>query len=178
MSGRARLIFWGSLALNVFLAGLIAGSLVIGARAKAERERDRGQAARSLWTVSEQFEPGRRDEFRAVLEREAEEAKPRVQALRASRREAAEIMAREPFDPTAAAAGFENARMQELALRRDLDQAILAFAVQLTPEERGLLGEAMRRRGGARIRDRGPDGRPLPQRPSASAAGPTTGGPR
>lgn len=147
MSPRTRLLLFVSLGLNLFLVGLIVGGLTLGARDRATR----GHAkSRSLISVAERLEPANRESFHALLRREAEEARPRVRALRQARGEAATAVTADPYDPQAAAAALDRARAEELALRRELDREVLVYAVRLSPDERALLAEALRRRGGWR----------------------------
>ena len=155
MSRRARWILWGSLALNLFLAGLLAGLLVRGEPTRGERG---PRPSRSLMAAAERFDPQDRDGFRALLKQRARESRPRVRALREARREGAAAVAAQPYDPVTARAAFERARIQELALRRELEAEVLAFAARLDPQERAALAEAMRRRGGRGTGGRGREG--------------------
>jgi uncharacterized membrane protein len=169
VSGRARLLLWGSLALNLFLAGLIVGALLLGERGR----RDRGpKPPRSLLAAAEQFEPAEREAFEALLLRKAQESRPQARALRRARGEVRAAISAEPYDPAAAVAAMDRARAQEIALRRELDSAVLEFATRLDAEERAALAEAMRRRGGSWRRGLKGEGRgPGPEAPGARPPG-------
>ena len=152
MSGRLRLLLIASLALNLFLGGLIAGAMLLDGRPGKDHHRGR----RSFWAAAEQLDPAQREAFRAVLRSEAEQARPRLQALRQARRDAAAAMAAEPYDPQAVRGALARARAEELALRAGVEDAVVSFAATLDQPDRAALGQALRRKPGGMRRDVGP----------------------
>ena len=135
-----------SLGLNLFLIGLMVGGAFMSARSDAER-RSRPRPAH-YWAAAEKFDPADREAFREMMRREARENAPRLQALRQARRDARAAVTNEPYDPVAAGAALARAHREELALRAEVDAAVLEFARRLDTQERAALAEAMRRRKG------------------------------
>ena len=149
MNGRrTQLALLLSLGLNLFLIGLIVGGLLTGLRSDTERRPRRG--AGHYWAASEKFDPADREAFQALLRGQAEANAPRLRVVRQARREAEQAVAGETFDPAAAQAALARAHREELAIRADVDAAVLQFASRLDPEERAALGEAVRRPKGRR----------------------------
>lgn len=132
-----------SLAFNLFLGGLIAGAMFAEAR-KDDRPPPRRQ---SYLAAADRLEADDAERLRTLLRQKADDARPRVQALRAARREAESAMAAPDYNPDAVRAALERARAEELALRRDVDNAVIAFALTLDPEDREALAPIFRRRG-------------------------------
>jgi uncharacterized membrane protein len=161
VTARSRILLIASLALNLFLVGLLIGVFLNGPkREQADRGPPRGQ--RSFWAAAEQLDPVDREALHALLREEAEEARPRMQVARNARREAAALMAGESYDPAAVRAALQRARAEEFAVRQGLDQAIIAFSARLDSEERAAVGQAFRR--GRRGEAKTP-GTPAPKRP-------------
>ncbi|HEX8568615.1 MAG TPA: periplasmic heavy metal sensor [Caulobacteraceae bacterium] len=149
MTGRRlQTAFFVSLALNLFLVGLIVGGLLISLRGDSARPRPRG--AGHYWAAAQQFDAADREAFEALLRRESQENAPRVTEMRRSRREAQRAMNADAFDPAAVRAALARAHQAELAVRADVDAAVLQFAERLDQDERAALGEAMRRPKGRR----------------------------
>ena len=145
---RLRLAFFVSLGLNLFLVGLIVGGLLMSARADQERRSRRG--AGHYTAASENFDAADRAAFRALLKQEAQENAPRLRAMRQARRDAQQAMSAEQLDPAAVTEALARAHREELALRGDVDAAVIAFAARLDRDERAALGDAMRRPKGRR----------------------------
>lgn len=151
MSGRWRLLLAVSLALNLFLAGLIAGALATQARSP-KRGPPRGNP---YWAAAERLEADDAERLRSLLRQRAEDTRPRVRALRAARREAAAAMAAPDYDPAVVRAALARAQAEELALRREVDEAMIGFALTLDPDEREAIAPVFRRGRGQGGRDRG-----------------------
>ena len=152
---RLRIAFFVSLGLNLFLVGLLVGGLLTGRDRTPERPRVRG--AGHYLAAAQRFDDADRQAFEALLRREAQENAPRIAEMRRARREAQRAMGGETYDPEAVRAALGRAHQAELAVRADVDTAVLQFAERLDADERAALGEAMRRpkgRRGARGGDR------------------------
>ncbi|MBW3560051.1 MAG: periplasmic heavy metal sensor [Proteobacteria bacterium] len=134
-----------SLAGNLFLVGLIAGTRLLG-----EHKREQGAPSRSggrFAAVVERLDPADAEALREVMRQEGEQAEPRVQALRARRRELETAMGRPDYDPIAVRTALARVRAEETALRADLDRTLLEFATRLEPEERVALSPLFRKSG-------------------------------
>lgn len=145
-SGRMRLLFALSLALNLFLGGLIAGALI--ARGGKDDKDHRRSGPRGYMAAAERLDGADAERLRNLLRQKADDARPRVAVLRAARREAEAAMAAPDYNPDAVRAALERARTEELALRREVDNAVIAFALTLEPEDRQALAPMFRRRKG------------------------------
>lgn len=155
MSRRFRLLLAASLTLNLFLGGAIAGMLV------GARDGDRKPGRRmSYLAAAERLQEDDAARLRALLTQKAEDTRPRRQALRAARRQAEAAMAAPDYEPAAVRAALEQAHREELALRREIDDAVIAFALTLDPEDRQAIAPVFRRRGkgGGGPDRRGPQG--------------------
>jgi len=146
VSRRVRILLIVSLALNLFLAGLVASALVLGRNKPDERQGRRGP--RAFWAAAEQLPEAKGDALRQRLKQQAQASHALADEVRAARGDAAEAMSREPYDPAAVNAALERARTQEVVLRKSFDESVVRFAAELTPAERRVLAEALRRRRG------------------------------
>jgi len=144
VTARARILLIASLALNLFLVGLLIGVFLNGPR-KLRDERGPPRSQRSFLAAAEQFDPADREAFRALLREQAQQARPRIEIARGARRQAAALMASDTYDPEAVRAALVQARSEEFAVRQSLDRAIVAFSARLDAQERAALGEALRR---------------------------------
>jgi uncharacterized membrane protein len=129
----APLALAASLAGNLFLGGLILGSKLRGG---PEDGRGAPQRSARLADVSERLDPAEADALRNLLRERSEQAEPRLAAIRAARREVDAVMAQPSYDQAAARQALARVRAEEAALRGEVDEALLAFAVRLDPEER------------------------------------------
>jgi uncharacterized membrane protein len=138
-----RLLLALSLALNLFLGGSIVGALWAGERKEDKEPPRKGQ--RGYMAAAERLDPDDAERLRTLLRQKADDARPRVEVLRAARREAEAAMAAPDYNPDAVRAALERARTEELALRREVDNAVIAFALTLEPEGREALAPVFRR---------------------------------
>lgn len=128
-----------SVAVNLFLGGLIAGRLT-------------GQATQDLRAqrnVEAMLEP-LPQEKRAFVRKELRTAMPQVRqhfrALQEARARVAEELEKPEPDPAELDRGFAEIRMQTSAIQAAFHQAFKRAATSLTPEERRAVIEALRRR--------------------------------
>ena len=82
-----------------------------------------------------------------LMRRKGEQVEPRVEALRAARRDVEAQLGRADYDREAVRAALERVRAEEVALRNDLDGTLLAFAERLEPDERAAIAPLFRKSG-------------------------------
>jgi uncharacterized membrane protein len=131
-----------SLAGNLFLGGLILGAGVL----KGERG-ERGSRHAAFSRALEQLDSADAEALQTLIRSKGEQAEPRVQALRAARREVQALMARPDYDPAAVRAALTRVRIEEAALRDNLDRELIDFATRLDPEERAAIAPLLRKGG-------------------------------
>ncbi|WP_448950383.1 periplasmic heavy metal sensor [Labrys neptuniae] len=127
-----------SIALNIFLAGAIAGGLfLIETRKHAPRA--------SLQTLGEQLPLPGRGAFRQSLRQARQEAHQTILDGQQARRDAAALLRQPTLDATALLAALERARNADVALRAKLEQRIVEFAATSSPADRAVLAEGLSR---------------------------------
>ena len=169
----SRLLLVASLALNLFVLGVLfgAGGMYLSA---SQTRRDSGPASasaasagRTLWAVSTRLSPAHRKALQDYLTREGEALAEPIHQLRTQRRHAIDAMGAETYDAAAAARAQSDAQDRALAIRRELTTGLTQLMADFTPEERRLLAEPAQK---SRI------GRPadaqLPTGPSPDITGP------
>lgn len=145
MTGRTlKIALAASLTANLFLAGLIGGAVVL--RDRHEEHKRPAQPSR-FTSVMERLDPADAQALRELMGRKSEEAQPRVQALRAARRDVEAALGRPEYDPTAVQLALERVRAEETVLRREVDDALVEFAAGLEPEERVAIAPLLRKGG-------------------------------
>lgn len=137
---RLKIALAASLAGNLFLLGLLGGMSLLG-----ERKREHGPEGGRFAAVAEKLDPEDAEALRTLMRLRAETAKPRVEALRASRRAVEASLGRPDYDPEQVRAALAQARVQERALREELDAALIEFAAGLEPEERAAIAPLLRK---------------------------------
>ena len=166
MDGRAKIILVASIVVNLFLAGALAGALVVGSRFVQERSEARGGDRPGMLRAVQAVPSERRQLLREVMRDQALAARPDLQAARQARRNAARLIGAETYDAAAVEAALKQAREADLAARAKIDTALAARLAELTPEDRAAFARVMMRgpRGGeGRGRGpRGPGGPPPP----------------
>ena len=139
---RLRVLLALSLAANLFLGGVILGTGVL----KGDRG-GRGSRHASFPRALEQLDPADAEALRTLMRNRGEQAEPRVQALREARREVQALMARPDYDPAAVRTALTRVRIEETALRDNLDRDLIDFAARLDPEERAAVAPLLRKGG-------------------------------
>lgn len=166
-----------SVAMNLFLVGVIAGALRFAGPMHGPGLRPPGP----LWAAADGLSPERRRAYRQALRGEVGGVGGKLFEARRARRAAWLSLSAEGFDPAAVAAALQRARTLEFAARGDVEGRVVAFAATLTPAERAILAKGLARaRPGRRPglgpppesrRDPDPDrhsvDRPLDDRPPA-----------
>ncbi len=167
--GRPRLLrglLIASLAVNLFLGGVLIGGALIGRPAHLL-----GGGFDSLMALREAAmalpDDGPAVLRGAFLERRGD-LFGEVRGLHAARRDVRAAMTEEPFDPDRVAAAFATLRGQTADLQTLVHETLAQAMADLTPEQRHLFAEALARRGGGHG-DRG-DGSRGPHRRDAPPA--------
>ncbi|MBZ9701076.1 MULTISPECIES: periplasmic heavy metal sensor [unclassified Mesorhizobium] len=136
-TGRKLLI--ASVALNVFLAGALAGGAVWLRSGKA------GQGY-SLEAAGGRLPDQERRIFRKALREVRRESRQVILDGQQARREAADLLRQPTLDTAALTAALERARNADVTMRMRLEQRIVEFAAASSAEDRAVLAEALTRR--------------------------------
>jgi uncharacterized membrane protein len=128
-----------SVALNLFLAGVVAGR--VGGQAMQGM-----QAKRSLEATLAPLPEAKRDAVRRELRRVLPEVRRDFQAIQQARAAAAEELLRAQPDGAVLDRHFREVQVRTTAMQHALQQAFKRAAADLTVEERRTLIEAAKRR--------------------------------
>ncbi|MER9303644.1 periplasmic heavy metal sensor [Mesorhizobium sp. M0496] len=124
--------------LNVFLAGAFVGGAVWLRNAKAG-------AGVSLESAGRQLPNQDRQAFRQALRQVRVEARQNILDGQQARQEAADLLQQPVMDKAALSAALERARNADVTVRARLEQAIVDFAANASPENRSVLAQALLR---------------------------------
>ena len=148
-----------SVALNLFLAGLIVGGVVVARRAAELRPPPMAAQTRTpLWRAGDELPQPKRRAFRQMFRQAGLDTREDIRRSRAIRREAIDSLESAGFDANAAIARMNEARRIDSDARSQVEARILAFAATLTPEERELLAQGLRRAMAGQLREPPPRG--------------------
>lgn len=128
-----------SVALNLFLAGVVAGRF--GGQAAQGV-----QAQRNLEAALAPLPEAKRDAVRRELRRVMPEVRRDQQAMQQARAAIAEELSRPQLDAAALDRHFREVQTRTTSMQHALQQAFKRAAADLTPEERRALIEASKRR--------------------------------
>jgi len=142
-----------SLALNLFLAGLIVGGVVVARRAAELRPPAMAQNRFPLWRAGDELPFPKRRAFRQVFRQAGLETRDDIRQSRAIRREAIAALEADAFDAKAVVGEMNRARQMDTAARGQVEARIMDFAATLTPEERKVLAEGLRRAMAGQLRE-------------------------
>ncbi|MDR3513219.1 MAG: periplasmic heavy metal sensor [Caulobacteraceae bacterium] len=131
-----------SAAVNVFLIGAAAGLMASNAFAPGGAA---GQPANPLRAVAERLDPPNREALLQVMQDQVEASGPVLLDARKARREARRLMMAQPFDQAATLAALARARSDDVQVRTQLEGAVVAFAAQLSPQQRSILSSGLMR---------------------------------
>jgi uncharacterized membrane protein len=134
-----------SLALNLLVAGAVAGMAFGFFKHRPYFGMGRGEDF-GLMGLTRHLPEERRKEVRKQLREDRDRLRPMVDDIRASRREAADRLAAEPFDKAALEAAIKATSDKESALRGTAIAAFLVHVEKLTPSERQMLADWWRKR--------------------------------
>ncbi len=147
MSRKTLLIaLFGSLALNLFLVGAVAGGLVVGQKVRAERPHMAQRPNPPLWRAGDALPPDQAQAYRRALRDQSPEVREAMRAARTARMEAWRSIGQEPFDPAAAKRRLADIRAQEADARGQIENDTIDFAAGLSPEERKVLARGLTER--------------------------------
>lgn len=148
-----------SVALNLFLAGLIVGGVVVARRAAELRPSMLATQNRTpLWRAGDELPQPKRRAFRQMFRQAGLDTRPAIRESRAIRREAIDSLEAAGFDPKTTIARMNQARRMDSDARSQVEARILEFAATLTPEERELLAQGLRRAMAGQLREPPPRG--------------------
>lgn len=145
MSPRAlTLALIGSVALNLFVIGVVVGGVVVG-----HRMREAGPGAnrprQPLWTAADTLPPEHQQAYRRLLRGQNGQTDHQMRQARQARREAWSHLADEPGP--AVSKRLADARVLEMTARAGVEDRIVAFAATLPPAERSELAIGLARSG-------------------------------
>lgn len=133
-----RVLVIASVVLNVFLAGAFAGGAVWLRNAKAG-------AGYSLETAGGRLPEQDRKVFRKALRQVRMDSRQTILDGQQARQEAADLLQQPVVDAAALSAALERARNADVTLRTRLEQAIVDFAANTSPQNRSVLASALMR---------------------------------
>lgn len=143
-----------SLAVNLFLAGLIIGGAIVARRVAEWRPAVAAAQARTpLWRAADDLPFAQRRAFRQMFSQAGQDTRDLVQQSRALRREAIEAMEQPDYDAAAAIQKMNRARQLDGQARSEVEARILKFSATLTPAERDLLAQGLRRAMAGQLRE-------------------------
>ncbi|ACC73211.1 periplasmic heavy metal sensor [Paraburkholderia phymatum] len=151
MSARAcKFLLVGSLVLNVFLLGGVAGGAY---QWFAGHGRPTTAAAqpRALRFAAEELSADRQKQFFTALKEARREAREYAREGREQRREVLRLLAAPQLDRTALDMALNRTRAADIALRSRIEQGVADFAATLSPDERVKFAEGLSERGQWRL---------------------------
>ncbi|ESY83437.1 MAG: periplasmic heavy metal sensor [Mesorhizobium sp.] len=127
-----------SIVLNVFLAGALVSGAVWLRNARAG-------PGYSLESASGRLPDQDRKAFRRTLRQVRMDSRQIILDGQQARQEAAQLLQQPVVDATALSAALERARNADVTVRTRLEQAIVGFAANTSPENRSVLAQALLR---------------------------------
>lgn len=151
-----KVLIAGSILLNVFLLGGIAGGAW---RWFASREVVQAQAQKpgqpaqraALRFATDYLSPERQAQFVDALKDARREGRDDARAARDARRQVLDLLAAPAFDRAALDAALARTRESDSALRAKVESGVADYAATLTPEERVKFVEGLERSGQWRL---------------------------
>ena len=149
MNGRScKALIVGSILLNVFLLGAIAGGAwrwfaVYGTAHAPQRL--------ALRFATDQLPPERQQQFLDALKSARREGREYARAGREDRRQVLDLLAAPQLDRAALDAALAHTREADSAMRAQVESAVADYAATLTPDERVKFAEGLERSGQWRL---------------------------
>ncbi|WP_028229538.1 periplasmic heavy metal sensor [Paraburkholderia ferrariae] len=151
MNGRGwKFLVAGSVLLNVFLLGAIAGGAWRWFAAQGEHPVPPAQKT-ALRFAADDLTPERRAQFADALKDARREGKAYAREGRDDRRVVLDLLAAPQLDRAALDDALARTRAADTALRAQVESGVADFAATLTPEERVKFAEGLRQRGQWRL---------------------------
>jgi uncharacterized membrane protein len=153
MSVRAwKMLLVGSLVLNVFLIGGVAGGayqyfVAHGGKPVLAQQ----QQPRALRFAADDLSEARQKQFVEALKTSRREARQYAREAREDRLEVLRLLAAPQLDRVALDMALNRTREADITLRSRVEQGVADFAATLTPDERVKFAEGLRERGQWRI---------------------------
>ena len=128
-----------SLVANVFLFGLIAGTVW-------HWTHDRGMGLRGGWRmrVAESLPEPQAQQLRDAIHDTVKQTIPTLRQGRAARAEAARLFVQPQFDANAITMRLDQARTSDMTLRANLEHRVVQFAATLPQDQRLKMAEALK----------------------------------
>ncbi|WP_233887719.1 periplasmic heavy metal sensor [Paraburkholderia flagellata] len=155
----------GSVLLNVFLLGAIAGGAWRWFAVHGEPQTQPAQRV-ALRFATEELSLERQQQFAQALKSSRREGRQYARDGRDGRREVLDLLAAPQLDRNAIDAALTRTRTADSALRAQIESGVVDFAATLTPEERVKFVEGLEKRGQWRL----PAQQPKQPQPAASEA--------
>ncbi|MGF6788689.1 periplasmic heavy metal sensor [Paraburkholderia sp. 35.1] len=167
MNGRSwKFALLGSVVLNVFLLGAIAGGAYQWFAAHGANPPAAAQDRRALRFAAEPLSPQQRQAFIDGLKSARRDGRQYARDAREGRREVLRLLAAPKFDRAALDAALARTRAADVSLRAMVEASVADFAATLTPEERVEFAESLKLRGQWREAQPAPNAK----KPAANAA--------
>ena len=140
----------GSVLLNVFLLGAIAGGAWRWFAVHGEPQAQPAQRV-ALRFATEELSAQRQQQFVEALKSSRREGRQYAREGRDGRREVLDLLAAPQLDRNAIDAALARTRTADSALRAQIESGVVDFAATLTPEERVKFVEGLEKRGQWRL---------------------------
>jgi len=140
----------GSVLLNVFLLGAIAGGAWRWFAVHGEPQAQPAQRV-ALRFATEELSAQRQQQFVEALKSSRREGRQYAREGRDGRREVLDLLAASQLDRNAIDAALARTRTADSALRAQIESGVVDFAATLTPEERVKFVEGLEKRGQWRL---------------------------
>ncbi|WP_322016135.1 periplasmic heavy metal sensor [Paraburkholderia sp. J12] len=151
MNGRGwKFLVAGSVLLNVFLLGAIAGGAWRWFASQGEHQAAPAQKT-ALRFAADDLTPERQAQFVDALKDARREGKAYAREGRDDRRVVLDLLAAPQLDRAALDDALARTRAADTALRAQVESGVADFAATLTPEERVKFAESLRQRGQWRL---------------------------
>ena len=151
MNGRSwKTVLVGSVLLNVFLLGAIAGGAWRWFAVHGEAQAQPAQRV-ALRFATEELSAQRQQQFAEALKSSRREGRQYAREGRDGRREVLDLLAAPQLDRHAIDAALARTRTADSALRAQIESGVVDFAATLTPEERVKFVEGLEKRGQWRL---------------------------
>jgi uncharacterized membrane protein len=152
MSGRAwKFLLIGSLVLNVFLIGGVAGGAYQWFVAHGRTTTAAQPQPRALRFAAQELSAQRQQQFVDALKDARREARQFAREGREERREVLRLLGAPQLDRTALDIALNRTREADIALRSRVEQSVADFAATLSPDERAKFADGLRERGQWRL---------------------------